>query len=406
LKLRNFKYVATNAEGRTVKGRIEAINRNVSLKYLQTKNYTVSSLVEYSNLWAKLNQVTIGSTLPTKQLIFFLKQLGSLLDAGVNLLSAIELLALQQESKFQRKLYFELYQNLYNGLSFSKALAKRPKEFPNMLAQMIEIGEISGDVSGTVGQMADYYEKQMKISSGIRSAMRMPLIYLGAAIVIAIGMLTFVFPNITTLFLSFEGAKLPWITQFFIDAGSFIAHYALYIFGISGLLVVVLILLNRYSKPVHLALTVFTLKLPIIGKLVQMSNQILIANSLAQMLSNGINSIKALQTIKSLVRNVVYKDLITKTLKYIEDGRPFSKAFEESSFIDPIMAKMIATGEKTAELPMLMKNLSNYYNGISELRVEQIKSAIQPLLLIVVYVIVGVMIIAIIMPMLSLGSQI
>lgn len=398
--------MATNAEGKTVKGRIEALNRNVSLKYLQTRNYTVTSLVEYSSIIAKLNQITIGRTLPMKQLIFFLKQLGSLLNAGVNLMTALELLALQQESSSQRKLYFELYQHIYSGFSFSRALSKRPKEFPSMLVQMIEIGELSGDLPDTVLRMADYYEKQMKISAGIKGTVRMPLIYLGATILIAIGMLVFVFPNITNLFMSFEGAKLPWITQFFLDAGNFMARYAFYIFGSIGLIALVIFLLDKYNKGVHFALTVFFLKLPIFGKLIQMDNQIMIANSLSQMLSNGINSIKALQTIKGLVKNVVYHDLITKTLAYIEDGKPFSKAFQENRFVDPIMAKMIATGERTGDIPTLMKNLSIYYNGISELRVEQLKSAIQPILLIFVYIIVGVMILAIMLPMLSLGSQI
>jgi len=219
-------------------------------------------------------------------------------------------------------------------------------------------------------------------------------------------MLIFVFPNITGLFSSFEGAKMPAITQFFLDAGDFTANYAVFIFG--GLLfaIILIYMLNRYSKSAHYAFTVFILKFPVVGTLIQMNNQIMIANSLSQMLSNGINSLKALHTIRNLIKNAVYREVLTKTISYIEDGKPFSKSFSESAFIDPIMAKMIATGEKTGDVPKLMENLSLYYNGISELRVAQIKNTIQPILLIVVYAIVGVMILAIMMPMLSLGGQI
>jgi type IV pilus assembly protein PilC len=313
---------------------------------------------------------------------------------------------LQQDKRLLRKLYFELYQQVYSGFSFSKALSRQPKEFPSMLVQMIEIGELSGDLPATVLRMADYYDKQLKISQGIKGAMRMPIIYLIAALLISVGMLMFVFPNITTLFLQFEGAELPGITQFFLDAGEFVEAYALPIFGSIAFTGLLLYLLNRYSKPFHFALTIFFLKFPIFGKLIQMNNQIMIANSLSQMLSSGINSVKALQTMRSLITNVVYKELINKTLEYIEDGKPFSKAFQESRFIDPIMARMIATGERTGDIPKLMNNLSVYYNGISELRVEQIKNAIQPVLLIIVYAIVGVMILAIMLPMISLGGQI
>jgi type II secretory pathway component PulF len=132
----------------------------------------------------------------------------------------------------------------------------------------------------------------------------------------------------------------------------------------------------------------------------------MIANALSQMLSNGVNSLHALKIIESFITNDVYKNIITKTISYVEDGRSFSKAFEESSYIDPIMSKMIATGEKTSDIPNLMNNLAKYYNGISDLRVEQLKNALQPILLIFVYSIVGVMILAIMLPLISLGSQI
>ncbi len=406
MDLRNYKYIAKNADGKTVRGNIEALNRNVVVKYLQSKNYVIENITEYRNLLTRLDKITFGRLLSPKQLIFFLKQLGSLLNAGIKLISALELLSLQQDNRNQRKLYFELYQQINNGLTFSKALSKRPKDFPSLLVQMVEVGELSGDLGPTVVHMAEYYENQLKVQTEIKGALRMPLIYLTAAIVISIGMLLFVFPNITGLFASFEGAELPGITQMFLNVGEFLKQYAIIIFGLIFLIVITVILLNKYVEKFHYFLTVLSLNIPIFGNLIQMNNQIMIANSLSQMLASGVNSAKALQTVKNLLSNVVYKDLMIKTLKYIEDGKPFSRAFEESNYIDPIMARMISTGEKTGNIPKLMENLSHYYNGITELRVQQLKNSIQPILLIVVYAIVGVLILAIMLPMLSLGSQI
>lgn len=406
MELRNYRFLATNADGKTIKGNIEALNRGVVVKYLQSKNYTIQNIKEYNNLLTKLDKFTFGRLLNQKQLIFFLKQLGSLLNAGIKLISALELLSLQQENRNQRKVYFELYQQINNGLSFSRALSKRPKDFPSLLVQMIEVGELSGELGITVEKMAEYYETQLKVQTEIKGALRMPIIYLSAAIIISIGMLLFVFPNITGLFQSFEGAKLPGITLMFLNVGEFLKAYALLIFGSIFILVIIIMLLNKYVTKVHRALTVFTLNIPIFGSLIQMNNQIMIANALAQMLSNGVNSLKALQTVKNILSNVVYRELLAKTMKYIEDGKPFSRAFEESNYIDPIMARMMSTGEKTGNIPKLMENLSTYYNGITELRVQQLKNSIQPILLIIVYAIVGVLIIAIMLPMLTLGSQI
>jgi type IV pilus assembly protein PilC len=234
----------------------------------------------------------------------------------------------------------------------------------------------------------------------------MPIIYLGAAIGIAIGMLLFVFPNITGLFASFEDAELPGITKFFLDVGDFTAENALPIFGILTIVFLAFYGFNKYSKDAHHLFTVITLNMPIVGKLMQMHNQIMIANALSQMLSNGINPLQALKTIYSFLSNSVYKRIIEQTINYIEDGQTLAKAFEESNYIDPIMAKMISTGEQTSDVPNLMNNLAKYYNGISDLRVEQLKNAIQPILLILVYSIVGVMILAIMLPMIALGGQI
>jgi type IV pilus assembly protein PilC len=137
-----------------------------------------------------------------------------------------------------------------------------------------------------------------------------------------------------------------------------------------------------------------------------MNNQVLIANALSQMMGSGINSLHALKTTRQVVGNVIFKELLTKTIDYVEDGLPFSRAFEESDYIDPIMARMIATGEKSGDIPKLMENLATYYNGVTELRVEQLKNAIQPFLLLIVYALVGTMIMALMLPMLSLGGQI
>lgn len=147
MELRNYRYTAYTADKKLVKGRIEALNRQVCIKFLNAKNYEVIKLTEYTNILAKLDAITIGALLKPKDLVFFLKQLGALLKAGIKLLPSLELLSLQQENRQLRKIYFELYQQIYNGFSFSKALSYRPKEFPKLLIQMIEIGEISGDLA-------------------------------------------------------------------------------------------------------------------------------------------------------------------------------------------------------------------------------------------------------------------
>jgi len=406
LKLLTYKYQVTNSEGKTVKGKIEAINRLICIKYLQSKNYNIIQITESDGLLSKLNQITFGKILSQKQLIFFLKQLGALLTSNIQLLDALEMLSIQQENHLIRRLYFELYLDVYNGYSFSKALEKHPKDFPLLLIRMIEVGEISGTLSKMILEMSVFYTKQFRLVSQIKSTVRMPLIYLGATVVIAIGMMLFVFPNMQDLFASFGDAKLPGVTQFLIDTGDFFSQNILLILISTVSLVAAYILLNRYSKKFHSGITYLSLNIPVFGSLIQMYNQILIANALGQMIKNGINSLRALKTTQTLIKNEIYRNVIRKTTEYIEDGLPFSKAFVESRYIDSIMANMILTGERTGDIPSFLQNMAIYYNEISDLKIEKLKGGIQPLLLIIVYAIVGAFLLALILPMLSLGTQI
>ncbi len=406
MTLHNYKYVAINPQGRKVRGRVEAINRAICIKYLQNKKLEVVKVTEYQSLIARLDQITFGNVLKTKDLIFFLKQIGALLKAGIPLISALEILSLQQEKRHHRRLYFELYQHVYNGIAFSKALGKRPLEFPRLLVQMVEIGELTGDLSGMVIEMAEYYDAQLKLSTQIKGALRMPIIYLVLTFLVALGLMMFVFPNIAGLYASFEGAELPAITKFFLDLSTFLSTYTVWILG--GLVAIILsfYLLNRYVKAFHQGVTVLVLQMPVFGQLVQMHNQILISNALAKMMGQGVQTIKALQTTRAALHNVVYQKLLDQTLAYVEDGMPFSKSFAESPYIDPIMGRMLSTGERAGEVPKMMSNLAYYYNGISEIKVERLKNSIQPILLIFTYGVLGLMILALMLPMLSLGGQI
>lgn len=406
MEIRNFKYTVTDFNGKLIKGQMEAINRAFCVKYLIAKNYQVKSVVEYNDIMTKLNAITIGSIMPAKQLVFFLKQLGALLASGITLLNSLELLSLQQDKGIVRRLYFELYQYVYSGYTLSKAMAQRPQEYPELLVQMVEIGELSGELAKTILDVAKYYENQQRISSQIQGAVRMPIIYLVAAVLIAAGMLIFVFPNITELYAAFGDAELPAITQFFINMGEFSVTYSIPILILLVSSIAGLILANRYLPKFRMKFAEFVINIPIFGGLIQMENQILIANSLAQMLTSGVLVTRALHSIKGFVKNVVYKDVVIKALDYVEEGKPLSKAFDESSYIDPIMSRMMATGEKSSEVPRLLRNLSEYYNSVTDIRVEQIKAAVQPILLILVYILVTIMILAVMLPMISLGEQV
>ena len=145
--------------------------------------------------------------------------------------------------------------------------------------------------------------------------------------------------------------------------------------------------------------------MPIMGKLQQMNSQILIANTLSQLTGRGCGAVQALEITKKVLKNRVYIDIIDKAHDNVVEGRGFAKAFEESWAIDPIMSRMIATGERTSEIPKLLESLSKFYGEISADSIARTKAVLQPVLMILVYVVVGSLLIAIMLPELTVGSQ-
>lgn len=405
VNMHNYRYEGTDAYGKKIKGTTEGTSRSICLRYLEGKNYNITKLEEYSNLMTKLNGLSLGKVIKDDVLVFFLKQLGSLLTAGVKLVEALELLAMQQDNKAVRKILFAVYQEVYNGNKLSAAFALFEQDFPQVLVAMTEAGEATGDIGNTIKAAAEHFEKSRKTTKAITGVIRSPLIYFCITIVVTIAMLLLVFPTFQEMFDAMGAESLPWITQFYIDMADFLKKYFLWVFIVIVIIGVTIFCLNKYSEAFKWKMDVFKLKIPIMGKLSQMNNQILICNTLAQLMGRGCGAVQALEITKKVLKNRIYIKILDEAIGNVTEGRGFAKAFEESWAIDPIMSRMIATGEKTSEIPKLIKSLSMFYEEISDASIARTKAVLQPVLMLFVYVVVGSLLIAIMLPELTVGAQ-
>lgn len=403
-KMRSYKYICIDSQGKRVKGSMDATNKGVCLRYLEGKRMEVLSCVEYSNILTKLNQLNVGAVINQKNLLFFLKQLGSLLTSGIKLIDALELLALQQENKAVRRILFIVHQEVYNGNKFSDVLQMYPKDFPSMLISMVQVGEMTGELGQVIKSTADYMETQANLQKQIKGAIRSPLMYFLMAVAVTVAMLLFVFPSIESSFAAF-GADLPGITKFFMKLEQIIKTKGLIVLAVVAAIIVLYLIAHKKSEKFRMAMAKFTIKIPLIGTLIQMQNQIAIANSLAQLMSRGVTATDSLAVTKKVVKNPIYTKLLDDAYDNVVDGKSFAKAFEESMYIEPTMSRMIATGEKTSEIPRLLMNLSTYYNDVSEVQVKAIKATLQPFMMLFVYALVLMLMLAIMLPQLQLGMS-
>ena len=402
--MKSYRYDAIDANGKRIKGTTEGTNKVMVTRYLESRNLSVMKVEEYSNIFTKLSNISFGQTINAEQLNFYLKQLGSLLTAGVKLVEALEILATQQTNKAIRKIYFIIQQEVYNGNKLSSSFELFPNDFPPLLIAMTEAGEATGDLGATIARAAEYFNSQGKLNKKIKKAVTGPLTYLIGALGVAIAMVIFVFPTFVNMFSEFGSNDMPIFTKIYLVFYDFLMAYGLILAAVIIVVVITFIILKKKSTGFSDAVDMFVLKVPGFGKLIQLNNQILIANTLSQLMGRGVGALPALKVVRKVVQNRIFIKIIDDAIANVEGGKGFAKSFEESSFIDPIMARMISTGEKTSEIPKLLNNLTIYYNEVADVKVAQVEKTIKPVLMLFVYAVVMSLLLAIMMPQLSLAS--
>ena len=409
LVMKNFKYTAVNEKGKTVKGQAQGTTKSMVERFLELQNMSVVSVEEHNTFLTRLQNMTVGASFKPQVLSFYLKQLGALLGAGQKLIDCLEMLAAQQKGAAVKRICFILYQEVYNGSKLSKAFELFPADFPPIVIAMTEAGEATGELADVLLRTVEYMDNQRRLNGSIKKAIRKPVLYLVGSLVVAVAMTLMVFPQFMSLFegLGDGSAKMPIFTQIFIEFLAFLKSP--WGWG-TGILIVVLIIvyiaLNKTSPKFRRGKMLFFLKVPGFGKLIQMNQQIIISSTLAQLMGRGVGATEALEVTKKVTTNPIFQDLLEEAHTNVVQGKGFAKAFSESVYIDPIMKRMIETGEKTSQIPQLLASLDGYFNEVADVKVAQITKTIQPVVMLFVYAIVMALLMAIMLPQLTLATSV
>ncbi len=407
MKIFDYKYRARRLkDGKVVKGQTEAPNKNMVNKFLQEQGLKPIEIYQQKSFLGDMSRISFGQVLKERDLIFYLRQLGSLLNAGVKLNEASEILATQQTNKPIRRIFYGIYFEVNSGTTLGDAYAEYPNDFPDILVSMVRVGEKTGDLKGALIEIVDYFETQYRIKTAIRQTMMMPIIYLTVAFIVAIFLFVEVMPNYEDMFSSVQGAELPAITQFFIDIGNFIRSNGLIIIAVTAIAVTSFIILKKRSLGFQRFLSYLAIKLPIIGQIVKLNNLSRIAATLSQMLNNHVPLQECLVATYETLGNRIYRDLMIEAQKNVNAGDYMSKAFEQHYAVEVVFTRMISVGERTGDLGTMLRNLSNFYDEDSTVKIDRVRKLLEPVMLIVIFSLVVVMLLAIMLPSLSFTSQI
>ncbi|WP_029519884.1 type II secretion system F family protein [Persephonella sp. IF05-L8] len=338
-----------------------------------------------------------------KDLALFTRQLGAMIAAGVGIAEALEILAEQMPNKTLREALNKVKEDVVSGMSLSKAMAKHPKVFPEFLVNLIEAAEESGNLDVILQRATQYYEKIAAIKRKIVSASWYPAMVVVIATSIILGILTFIVPTFAKLYANM-GGQLPFLTQLLIDTSNLIKNNILLVIG--G--IIGLVILNKFIYSTKAGKEFYHrlfLKLPLLGNIFLKGAIAKFARTLATLIAGGVPIMRSLEISASVAGNVVIEKAILEAKDKVEKGQEIYKSLDPKIF-PPILIAMIRVGEDTGRLDEMLDTIANFFEDEVDRTVEALISTIEPLLIVFIGTIVGVILIALYLPIFKMGELI
>jgi type II secretory pathway component PulF len=407
MKIYDYRYRAKRLkDGKIVKGITEAPSKTMVDKFLQEQSLKPIEIYQHKSILQRLNRITLGRVIKERDLIFYLKQLSSLLSAGIKLNEASEMLATQQTNKAVRRILYGIYYEVNSGQTLAESYKEYPNDFPKILVSMVQVGEKTGDLKSAIKEIVDYFEAQYRLKSSIQSTLMMPVIYLIVGIGVAIFLLVAVMPQFKDMFEAIDNVEMPAITLLFMNVGDFVTGNAFYLIVGMILFVAAIISLYKRSKGFQRFVSYMAIRMPVFGSVVILNNLSRIAATLSQMLNNHIPLQECLATTYDTLGNRIYRELIVQAQKNVNNCDFMSAAFENHYAVEVVFVRMVSVGERTGDLGTMLNNLSEFYNEDSDIKIERLKKSLEPILLIFIFSLIVVMLMAVMLPSLSFASQI
>lgn len=400
-----FNYVARDSKGTKHRGTINAESRQQAIQQLQLSGLDFDKLVEEKR---KIFGFEFGGTrgvrVKTADLLVFTRQLSTIVSAGLPLLQGLDILADQTEDPNFARVIDGIAQDVESGETFSDALRKYPKAFPELYVSMIRAGEAGGNLDSVLLQLADYLESSEELKRRIRSAMTYPVVAFSMIILIASGVIIFVVPQFAEIFGSF-GRKLPAPTQFLIDLSQVLrTPYAWFI--IIGSIIGIYAFLRIYKSTEigRYNLDQLKLRMPVFGDLIRKVSISRFTQTLGTLIKSGVPILQALEIAERTSGNEVFAKAIRQAGENVRSGETLSEPLGRSGVFPTMVTRMIAVGEKTGELESMLRKISDFYDSEVRAKVDGLTSLIEPMLIGVMGLVVGSIIVALFLPILQLSS--
>ncbi len=400
-----YKYKAKNKEGEIYERTIEAKSRFDLYAVIREEGGSVVSIREVRNFAAFISLGSMFGRIKTHQKITFAKNLGLMMRAGLPMTRALSVMGKQSRSKTFKKLLSNLETDVSRGKTLSDSLGKRPEVFSRLFVSMIKAGEESGNVSGSLEIVSSQMEKSYLLAKKVRGALIYPTVIILVMIVIAILLLIFMVPTLTATFEGL-GVELPLSTRILISSSNFLVENTLAVLVSVILLVISIVLFLRTRVGRHLIDNV-SIRIPVIGGMIKEFESARATRTLSSLLSSGVEIIVALDVTIDVLQNHLYKDVLKQVRMAVEKGEPMSAVFIRHDHLYPVfVGEMVSVGEEIGKISEMLMSVANYYEEEVDQKTKDLSTIIEPVLMIIIGIGVGIFAISMLAPTYSLVDYI
>lgn len=399
-----FEYSGTDRLGNPVRNSVDADSLKSAKQKVKKNGVVLLSIQEKSQQKSRLSQLfptlSGAGSVNLTTLAVSTRQFASLIKANIPLVEALAALIDQTESIKLRSVLAEVRQQVNEGSSLRDALAKHPTVFAPIFINMVESGEASGTLPLVLARLADFMEAQVRLRQKVTSAMTYPLLMatVGGGLMLVI--FTFVIPKIANIFQSMN-KKMPWYTEALMNFSFFLRNYWWLLLIIAFL--IGYLIKRYYSTPAGIIKRDrLFLKLPLFGPVVRMVAVSRFASTMATLLNGGVPLVTALGIVKSVVNNEILAKAIADAKENITEGQNIAEPLKRSGEFPQMLIHMIAIGERTGELPPMLEMVAKNYEEQVNARVERMTSLLEPLMIVGMGLSVGVIVMAVFVPLLEL----
>ncbi len=396
-----FTYKGTNRSGVAVAGEMTASNKAELQTLLRRQQITPTRMSEKGK---EFNLPTFGGGVDSKELAIFTRQFSVMIDAGLPLVQCLEILASQQENKTFQKVLSGTRSSVEGGSTLSAAMKQYPKVFDALYTNMVEAGETGGILDTILQRLSSYIEKNVKLQRAVKSALVYPIGVLTIAVGVIILLLWKVVPVFATLFAGL-GVDLPLPTRIVIG----LSHFVGSIFGFLILVGVVGIVLGIkvwYGTPGgRMAIDASILKMPVLGILMRKIAVARFTRTLGTLISSGVPILEGLDITAKTSGNAVIEKALTRVRKSLEEGKSLTEPLKESEVFPGMVTQMIAVGEQTGAMDAMLQKIADFYEEEVDAAVKDLLTALEPIMIVFLGLVVGGVVISMYLPLFSLIGQ-